>query len=39
MLSAQNLSFVFDLVPEREVLSYSTDSDLKLNAENSLWSC
>lgn len=35
MLSAQNLSFVFDL-PKREVLSYSTDSDLKLNAENSL---
>lgn len=34
MLSAQNLGFVFGLVPEREVLSYSTDSDL--NAENSL---
>lgn len=36
MLSVQDLSFVFDLVPEKEVLSYSTDFDLKLNAENSL---
>lgn len=27
MLSVQNLSFVFDLVPETEVLSYSTDFD------------
>lgn len=39
MLFAQNLSFVFDLVRKREVLSSSTDSNLKLNAENSLWSC
>lgn len=31
-----DLTFVFDLVPDREVLSYSTDFDLKLNAENSL---
>lgn len=38
MFSAQNISFVFDLVPDREVLSYSTDFGLKLNAENSLWS-
>lgn len=30
MLSAQNLSFVLDLVPDREVLSYSSGFDLKL---------